>query len=94
VACGESPGQNLAKVQSYEVIGNPPNVSVPTHFAKVVLAARPDFAYPQKPNPKDMTITSADSMKEIAMGAFILPNDQIPDTADLRTFITPGGLFY
>ncbi|KAJ2553776.1 nuclease [Coemansia sp. RSA 1933] len=34
-------------VVSYQVIGNPPNVAVPTHFFKVILAKRknePDFA--------------------------------------------------
>lgn len=31
-------------------------------------------------------------MKEIAMGAFILPNKEIPDGADLRSFIAPGEL--
>jgi endonuclease G len=69
-------------------------VSVPTHFAKVILAARPDFSYPQKPNTRDMTTTSADTMKEVALGAFILPNGVIPDGADLRSFITPGGYFF
>lgn len=74
---------------TYEVIGNPPSIAVPTHFAKVILASRPDFAYPQKPSPQDKAITSIDTTKELAMGAFILPNSTIPDQADLRTFIAP-----
>ncbi|KIJ27415.1 hypothetical protein M422DRAFT_100437, partial [Sphaerobolus stellatus SS14] len=45
----------------YEVIGNPPNVAVPTHFAKVVLTTRP--ASPSNPN-----------IQEISAGAFVLPN--------------------
>lgn len=74
---------------SYEVIGAPPSVAVPTHFAKVILASRPDFAYPQKPNPRDKSVTSPETVKELALGAFILPNKEIPDGADLRTFIAP-----
>lgn len=74
---------------TYEVIGEPPSVAVPTHFAKVVLASRPDFSYPQKPSKDDKSVTSPDTVKELAMGAFILPNKVIPDEADLRTFIAP-----
>ncbi|ODN78749.1 hypothetical protein L202_04312 [Cryptococcus amylolentus CBS 6039] len=75
---------------SYEVIGNPPSVSVPTHFAKVILASRPDFAYPQKPAPNSLVpATSPSTVKELALGAFVLPNKEIPDGADLRSFIVP-----
>lgn len=74
---------------TYEVIGNPPSIAVPTHFAKVILASRPDFAYPQKPSAQDKSVTTTDTVKELAMGAFILPNTTIPDEADLRTFIAP-----
>ncbi|WWD19078.1 hypothetical protein CI109_103536 [Kwoniella shandongensis] len=76
---------------SYEVIGNPPSVSVPTHFAKVILASRPDFSYPQKPssNPNEKGFTSPSTIKELAIGAFVLPNKEIPDEADLRSFIVP-----
>ncbi|WWC71552.1 uncharacterized protein I206_105510 [Kwoniella pini CBS 10737] len=76
---------------SYEVIGNPPSISVPTHFAKVILASRPDFSYPQKPssNPNYPSSSSPDTIKELAMGAFVLPNKEIPDQADLRSFIVP-----
>jgi hypothetical protein len=77
-------------MQTYEVIGNPPAISVPTHFAKVILASRPDFSYPQKPNSKDGSVTSSSSIKELAMGAFVLPNKEIPDNADIRGFIAPG----
>jgi endonuclease G len=72
------------------VIGNPPSISVPTHFAKVILASRPDFSFPQKPHSKDLTVTSQSTIKELAMGAFILPNKEIPDEVDLRNFIAPG----
>lgn len=59
------------------MIGNPPNVAVPTHFAKVVLASRP--ASPSTPN-----------VPEISTGAFVLPNAIIPDEASLESFVTPG----
>jgi endonuclease G len=74
---------------TYEVIGEQAAVSVPTHFAKVVLASRPDFSFPQQPNAANKEVTSPSTIKELAMGAFILPNKEIPDQADLRTFITP-----
>lgn len=63
--------------KSYEVIGTPPNVGVPTHFAKVVLAARP--VSPSNP-----------SIAEISAGAFVLPNAQIPDEASLESFAVPS----
>ncbi|KAH7889958.1 hypothetical protein F5I97DRAFT_1924468 [Phlebopus sp. FC_14] len=61
---------------THEVIGTPPNVSVPTHFAKVVLASRPSS--PSTPD-----------VPEISTGAFILPNAIIPDEAPLQSFVTP-----
>ncbi|KAL1691462.1 hypothetical protein GGG16DRAFT_91363 [Schizophyllum commune] len=60
----------------YEVIGNPPNVGVPTHFAKVVLASRP--ASPATPD-----------VHELSIGAFALPNAVIPDEAPLEGFVVP-----
>ncbi|KAK4688590.1 hypothetical protein P7C73_g1523, partial [Tremellales sp. Uapishka_1] len=74
---------------THEVIGTPPTIGVPTHFAKVILASRPDFSFPQTPNPKDSSTTSRSTIKELAMGAFVLPNSEIPDQADLRSFIVP-----
>ena len=64
-------------MQTYEVIGNPPNVGVPTHFAKVVLTSRPSS--PARPD-----------ILEVATGAFVLPNAAIPDEAKLESFIVPG----
>ncbi|KAA1474841.1 hypothetical protein DENSPDRAFT_825009 [Dentipellis sp. KUC8613] len=61
---------------TYEVIGNPPNVAVPTHFAKVVLTTRPSS--PSTPD-----------VHEISTGAFVLPNAIIPDEAPLETFVVP-----
>lgn len=60
-------------MQKYEVIGTPPNVAVPTHFAKVVLAARP--VSPKTPH-----------IAEISTGAFVLPNAPIPDDTPLENF--------
>lgn len=62
--------------QTHEVIGNPPNVSVPTHFAKVVLTTKPSS--PSTPN-----------TLELASGAFVLPNAIIPDHAPLESFVVP-----
>lgn len=73
----------------HEVIGSPPSISVPTHFAKVILASRPDFSYPQIPASPDKSVTSRSSVKELAMGAFVFPNQEIPDDSDLRSFIVP-----
>lgn len=61
---------------TYEVIGSPPNVAVPTHFAKVVLASRPSS--PSTPH-----------VPEISTGAFVLPNAVIPDETSMETFVTP-----
>lgn len=61
---------------THEVIGNPPNISVPTHFAKVVLTSRPSS--PSTPN-----------VFEISTGAFVLPNAIIPDEAPLESFVVP-----
>ncbi|KZT56507.1 hypothetical protein CALCODRAFT_435669 [Calocera cornea HHB12733] len=61
---------------SYEVIGNPPNVAVPTHFAKVVLASRP-------------TSPATPKIIELSLGAFVLPNAPIPDNARLESFSVP-----
>jgi len=61
---------------THEVIGSPPNVAVPTHFAKVVLTTKPSS--PSKPNDLDLSI-----------GAFVLPNAIIPDEAPLESFVAP-----
>ena len=59
------------------MIGDPPNVSVPTHFAKVVLTSRPSSpSTPQVP--------------EIATGAFVLPNAAISDETPLESFLVPS----
>ncbi|KAF8078170.1 hypothetical protein FPV67DRAFT_38480 [Lyophyllum atratum] len=61
---------------THEVIGSPPSVSVPTHFAKVVLVSKP--ASPSTPD-----------VLEYSTGAFVLPNAIIPDDAPLESFVMP-----
>jgi len=56
---------------SYEVIGNPPNIAVPTHFYKVIFA-------------EDGTTTGP-----VALGAFVLPNDKIPNERPITDFEVP-----
>ncbi|KAL5357166.1 hypothetical protein BJX96DRAFT_143996 [Aspergillus floccosus] len=58
---------------SYEVIGNPPNVAVPTHFYKVIYAEEG----PASPAGK------------VALGAFVLPNARIPNDKRLAEFEVP-----
>jgi len=63
--------------QTHEVIGSPPNVAVPTHFAKVVLTTKPSS--PSTPD-----------IPEISTGAFVLPNAPVPNEALLKSFVVPG----
>lgn len=67
-------------MQKYEVIGNPPNVAVPTHFAKVVLTSHPS--------------SSNSDVREISTGAFVLPNDVINNDKPLEDFVAPSMLLY
>ncbi|KAF8163078.1 hypothetical protein B0H34DRAFT_650696 [Crassisporium funariophilum] len=61
---------------THEVIGSPPNVAVPTHFAKVVLTTKPS-----SPSTPDIL--------ELSTGAFVLPNAVIRDDTPLESFIVP-----
>lgn len=63
---------------SYEVIGSPPNVAVPTHFYKVIFGEQD----PGKP-------PSGNSTGPIALGAFVLPNARIPNQKPLADFEVP-----
>ncbi|ETS76107.1 Mitochondrial nuclease [Pestalotiopsis fici W106-1] len=57
----------------YEMIGNPPNVAVPTHFYKVIFAeAAPGTA-----------------AGPVAIGAFVLPNAPIPNEKPITDFEVP-----
>ncbi|PSN73930.1 mitochondrial nuclease [Corynespora cassiicola Philippines] len=56
---------------SYEVIGSPPNVAVPTHFYKVIFAE------------------DGKQGGNVALGAFVLPNDRIDNKKPLKDFEVP-----
>ena len=56
---------------SYEVIGSPPSVAVPTHFFKVIVAE------------------PTENSSHVAVGAFVLPNQEINNSTALTTFLTP-----
>lgn len=58
---------------SYEMIGTPPNVAVPTHFYKVIYA-------------EDGTNSP---YSKVALGAFVLPNARIPNEKSLSDFEVP-----
>ncbi|KAH8425489.1 DNA/RNA non-specific endonuclease [Aspergillus melleus] len=58
---------------SYEVIGSPPNVAVPTHFYKVIYAEE----------------GPASAAGKVALGAFVLPNARIPNEKRLAEFEVP-----
>ncbi|KAG0355420.1 nuclease [Podila minutissima] len=53
----------------HEVIGNPPNIGVPTHFYKIILTDRGNG--------------------DMAMGAFVLPNNVIQNEVPLTAFQVP-----
>lgn len=58
---------------NYEMIGNPPNVAVPTHFYKVIYGE---------------DATNSPSGK-VALGAFVLPNARIANEKSLGDFEVP-----
>lgn len=59
----------------YEVIGDPPNVAVPTHFYKVIFAEEDGSGSP--------------GAGKVAIGAFMLPNARIPNEKPLADFEVP-----
>jgi endonuclease G, mitochondrial len=58
---------------SYEVIGNPPNTAVPTHFYKVIFGEE----------------SPGNASGPVAVGAFVLPNAPIPNQKSLSEFEVP-----
>ena len=62
-------------VVSYEVIGNPPNVAVPTHFFKILIGEDPIL--PSLPR------------NGVAVSAFVLPNEKISNSTPLESFAVP-----
>ncbi|KAK6332734.1 nuclease [Orbilia brochopaga] len=59
---------------TYEVIGSPPNVAVPTHFYKIIVG---ESAATPSPN------------ASVAIGAFVLPNARIDNKTPLTEFAVP-----
>ncbi|ODV87417.1 hypothetical protein CANARDRAFT_26817 [[Candida] arabinofermentans NRRL YB-2248] len=60
---------------TYEVIGNPPNIAVPTHFFKLVVAEK--------------SFKKSSGNDELAVAAFVMPNDIIPNEVPLTSFEVP-----
>ncbi|EME45150.1 hypothetical protein DOTSEDRAFT_43544 [Dothistroma septosporum NZE10] len=56
---------------TYEVVGHPPNVAVPTHFYKIIYAE------------------DGKAGGKVSLGAFVLPNDKIPNDKPLKDFEVP-----
>ncbi|BGP21065.1 hypothetical protein JCM10213_007583 [Rhodosporidiobolus nylandii] len=75
---------------TYEMIApqaGPPSIAVPTHFAKVLLASR-------TPRSSGLSLVPHKGAgfgdgKEWVQGAFVLPNEAIPDEARLEGFAVP-----
>src|SRR6266542_855374 len=67
-------GESKKYYVKYEIIGNPPNIAVPTHFYKVILAIKDKI----------------DGDGHLyALGAYILPNERISNDTPLQTFDIP-----
>lgn len=89
---------------SYEVIGDPPSIHVPTHFAKVIYGRekpRPTPSLPLNRAPEPLpaggqstptlmaSVGLNPSQNWSAIGAFVTPNAVIPNEAPLRSFAVP-----
>ncbi|KAF3914368.1 Nuclease [Dactylellina cionopaga] len=59
---------------TYEVIGSPPNVAVPTHFYKIIVGE---------------STTEPSPIPSVAIGAFVLPNTPIDNKTPLAEFAVP-----
>lgn len=60
---------------TYEMIGNPPNIAVPTHFFKLIVAESPKNGKAVQGN--------------IAVEAFVMPNEPISNDTKLTDFVVP-----
>ncbi|KAJ9475720.1 Mitochondrial nuclease [Pseudozyma hubeiensis] len=80
---------------NYEVIGTPPNVAVPTHFAKVILGMgeAKDSLPATGPKPEWKGALGKVGLGHgsglMALGAFVMPNSVIPNEARLESFAVP-----
>lgn len=75
--------------------GGAPSIAVPTHFAKVILAARaaPGSFWSKGgagEGGKGLEVIGNGEGREWSLGAFVLPNDVIPDQVRLETFLVPS----
>ncbi|TGZ77350.1 hypothetical protein EX30DRAFT_323669 [Ascodesmis nigricans] len=61
---------------SYEVIGNPPNIAVPTHFYKVIIG-------------EGQLDAQGNAVGPVAVGAFVMPNAVIDNKTPLTEFVAP-----
>lgn len=61
---------------SYEVIGSPPNIAVPTHFYKVIVG-------------EGAVDAAGNSVGPVAVGAFVMPNAVIDNKTPLTEFVAP-----
>lgn len=68
---------------SYEMIGNPPNIAVPTHFFKVVIGE-----YDNNSN-NNNSYRNSSGISNVAVGAFVIPNEPIDNTTSLKSFYVP-----
>ncbi|GCE99222.1 nuclease [Zygosaccharomyces mellis] len=59
---------------TYEVIGNPPSIAVPTHFFKLIVGEKP---------------VKSPNSDNISVAAFVLPNTAIPNETKLTEFEVP-----
>ncbi|GAV53488.1 hypothetical protein ZYGR_0AI07720 [Zygosaccharomyces rouxii] len=59
---------------TYEMIGNPPSIAVPTHFFKLIVGEKP---------------AKSPTSDNISVAAFVLPNAPIPNETKLTDFEVP-----
>jgi endonuclease G len=60
---------------TYEVIGNPPNIAVPTHFFKLIVAEK--------------NKNKSSNSEDLSIAAFVMPNAIIPNEIPLKNFEVP-----
>jgi DNA/RNA endonuclease G (NUC1) len=68
-----------------DLLTNLLSLAVPTHFAKVILASRTPSSTLALIKPS----SSSSDRKEWVQGAFVLPNEPIPDQTRLEGFVVP-----
>jgi len=97
VTLHDEQGNAVSKnVVTYEVIGDPPNVAVPTHFFKLVFATRAAAAgvthalpAPGSPPSGAAPAGHVGGSLEMVAAAFVLPNEPIPESTPLTEFVVP-----